>query len=220
MRTLETERLILTKWTTSKEDIEGLYEFAKNPEVGPNAGWKPHADLAESRMIIEEIFMPYDVWCIREKATGKVFIFATTHLWWKTDSAQAGSSEVRRKQTQLACELIAKYQAKYDNCPVIFVGDMNDHYDSKAIQYALSEGGFKHAHDVATDYRDEGVGYNDCGINKKAPGVWRDEPFVKAIDHILVKDMPEGAVKRFDRYCPDYYLVISDHAPVYIDLAL
>jgi len=156
----------------------------------------------------------------REKATGKVFIFATTHLWWKTDSAQAGSSEVRRKQTQLACELIAKYQAKYDNCPVIFVGDMNDHYDSKAIQYALGEGGFKHAHDVATDYRDEGVGYNDCGINKKAPGVWRDEPFVKAIDHILVKDMPEGAVKRFDRYCPDYYLVISDHAPVYIDLAL
>ncbi|MBR1989022.1 MAG: GNAT family N-acetyltransferase, partial [Firmicutes bacterium] len=72
MRTLETERLILTKWTTSKEDIEGLYEFAKNPEVGPNAGWKPHADLAESEMIIKEIFMPYDVWCIREKESGRV----------------------------------------------------------------------------------------------------------------------------------------------------
>ena len=72
MRTLETERLILKKWTTSEDDIRGLYEFAKNPNVGPNAGWKPHADLDESKMIIEEIFMPYDVWSIREKETGRV----------------------------------------------------------------------------------------------------------------------------------------------------
>lgn len=72
MRTLETERLVLKKWTTSEEDIRGLYEFAKNPNVGPNAGWKPHADLDESKMIIEEIFMPYDVWSIREKETGRV----------------------------------------------------------------------------------------------------------------------------------------------------
>ena len=72
MRSLETERLILNKWTTSEDDIRGLYEFAKNPNVGPNAGWKPHADLAESRMIIEEVFMPYDVWSIRLKDTGRV----------------------------------------------------------------------------------------------------------------------------------------------------
>ena len=72
MRSLETERLILNKWTTSDEDIRGLYEFAKNPNVGPNAGWKPHADLEESKMIIEEIFLPYDVWSIREKTTGRI----------------------------------------------------------------------------------------------------------------------------------------------------
>ena len=54
----------------------------------------------------------------------------------------------------------------------------------------------------------------------KAPGVWQDLPFETAIDHILVKNAPEGAVKRFDRYCPDYYLLLSDHAPVYVDIEL
>ena len=72
MKRIETERLILDKWTTSEEDIKGLYEYAKNPDVGPNAGWKPHDSEAESREIIEELFIPHDVWAIREKASGKV----------------------------------------------------------------------------------------------------------------------------------------------------
>ena len=44
MRNIETERLLLTPWTMSEEDIEGLYAYACDPDVGPNAGWKPHAD--------------------------------------------------------------------------------------------------------------------------------------------------------------------------------
>ena len=72
MRTIETERLILSKWTTLEEDVKGLYEYASNPDVGPNAGWKPHESLEESREIIEELFIPHDVWAIREKASDKV----------------------------------------------------------------------------------------------------------------------------------------------------
>ena len=34
---LETERLILRKWT--EEDAESLFEYAKDPEIGPAAGW-------------------------------------------------------------------------------------------------------------------------------------------------------------------------------------
>ena len=33
MKTLETERLILTGWNLSDEDIDGLYAYAKNPDV-------------------------------------------------------------------------------------------------------------------------------------------------------------------------------------------
>ena len=72
MKRIETERLILDKWTTSREDVEGLYGYARDPEVGPNAGWKPHESAEESREIIEELFIPHDVWAIREKETGKV----------------------------------------------------------------------------------------------------------------------------------------------------
>jgi hypothetical protein len=50
--------------------------------------------------------------------------------------------------------------------------------------------------------------------------VWQDRPFETALDHILLKNAPERAVSRFDRYCPDYYLTISDHAPAYIDVTL
>ena len=35
---LETERLILRKWT--QDDAESLFTYAKNPKVGPIAGWQ------------------------------------------------------------------------------------------------------------------------------------------------------------------------------------
>lgn len=72
MRNIETERLLLTPWTMSEEDIEGLYAYACDPDVGPNAGWKPHADKAESASIIKELFIPHEVWAIREKRTGRI----------------------------------------------------------------------------------------------------------------------------------------------------
>ena len=47
---LETKRLILRPWETS--DAEALFEIARDPEVGPRAGWKPHQNLAESYRVI------------------------------------------------------------------------------------------------------------------------------------------------------------------------
>ena len=37
---------------------------------------------------------------------------------------------------------------------------------------------------------------------------------------LLVKGFEDGAVRRFDRYTPEYYLTLSDHAPVYIDVEI
>lgn len=156
------------------------------------------------------------------KEDGKVFIFATTHLWWKdgdpeSKNYQEGSDEVRAVQMKMACDLVDKYIAKY-GCPAFLVGDMNASYNSPAIDYALTEGGFEHCHNVATDFIHEGVGYHNCGPN--SCGEWWDKPFEEAIDHILVKGAPDGCVKRFDRYTPEYYLLLSDHAPVYVDVEL
>ena len=37
---LETKRLILRPWQV--EDAESCYRYAKNPNIGPKAGWPVH----------------------------------------------------------------------------------------------------------------------------------------------------------------------------------
>lgn len=43
---LKTERLLLRKWQES--DAESLFEYAKNPKIGPIAGWTPHKSVEDS----------------------------------------------------------------------------------------------------------------------------------------------------------------------------
>ena len=51
---LETERLILRRWEDS--DAVSLFEYAKDPDVGPIAGWPAHQSIEESRGVIKNIF--------------------------------------------------------------------------------------------------------------------------------------------------------------------
>lgn len=53
--TIKTERLILRPCTL--EDSEALYEYMKNPNVGPHAGWAPHKSLEETKEIVKSIFL-------------------------------------------------------------------------------------------------------------------------------------------------------------------
>ena len=62
---LETERLILRGW--KRRDAAALYDYARDPQVGPNAGWKPHAGVGESRMIITSLFQQNTTWAITLK---------------------------------------------------------------------------------------------------------------------------------------------------------
>lgn len=48
---MKTKRLVLRKWTEA--DAESLYEYAKDSEVGPIAGWPPHKSVEESLDVIE-----------------------------------------------------------------------------------------------------------------------------------------------------------------------
>lgn len=49
----ETKRLLLRAWTL--EDAKDLYEYAKDPRVGPACGWTAHHDIEESRAILQTI---------------------------------------------------------------------------------------------------------------------------------------------------------------------
>lgn len=50
---LTTPRLILRPWVES--DAEALYRFARDPLVGPPAGWPPHTSVENSREIIRGV---------------------------------------------------------------------------------------------------------------------------------------------------------------------
>lgn len=66
---LETKRLILRKWT--EEDASSLFEYAKDPEVGPVAGWPPHKSKEESLNVIRNVFNGAECYAICEKGSGK-----------------------------------------------------------------------------------------------------------------------------------------------------
>lgn len=67
---LVTDRLVLREWKL--EDAEDLYEYAKLPQVGPNAGWKPHESVEESRKIINMFIAEKNVLAMQLKETDKV----------------------------------------------------------------------------------------------------------------------------------------------------
>lgn len=70
MEWLETPRLILRPFT--QDDAADVYEYASDPRVGPDAGWPPHKDLAESAEIIRTVFSKPNVFAVVLKENGKV----------------------------------------------------------------------------------------------------------------------------------------------------
>ena len=50
---LYTQRLILRQWNES--DAENLFEYAKDPDVGPVAGWPAHKSVSESLEVIKNV---------------------------------------------------------------------------------------------------------------------------------------------------------------------
>lgn len=78
---LTTERLILKK--ISLGDIDDLFEYATNPLVGPNAGWKPHENKTET-----EEFVKY---AIKKRDYGQPGVYA---IHYKAHNKMIGTIEI------------------------------------------------------------------------------------------------------------------------------
>ncbi len=65
---LTTERLILRPW--EEADAEECFRYAKDPRVGPMAGWPAHRSVEESRQIIREVLAVPETYAIVWKQTG------------------------------------------------------------------------------------------------------------------------------------------------------
>lgn len=66
---LETKRLLLRNW--DEADAEVLYQLAKDPEVGPSAGWPIHKNEEDSRNIIRLVLSAENCFAIILKETMK-----------------------------------------------------------------------------------------------------------------------------------------------------
>ena len=158
----------------------------------------------------------------KTKESGKLLAFASTHLWWMSGNPihshyQPNSNEAREYQINMLLDKLEKIREKY-NCPAIAVGDFNAEYDSLAVK-ATFDRGYRHAHDIAVEYADERDGYHFCFPDGYKP-YKNPKPFVEGIDHIVIKGEPDGFVRRFERYTPDYYMPLSDHFPAWIDVEI
>ena len=66
--TIETKRLILRPWEVT--DAEACYQYAKDPQVGPIAGWAAHTSVENSRQIIQTVLSEPETYAVVLKTTG------------------------------------------------------------------------------------------------------------------------------------------------------
>lgn len=83
---LNTERLTLRRW--KEEDADSLYEYAKDPEVGPIAGWPPHNNIEESLDVIKNVFNGAECYAICEKGSDKAIGAVELKLNGHTDMTE------------------------------------------------------------------------------------------------------------------------------------
>ena len=65
---LQTKRLFLRPWEDS--DAEELYKYAKDPRVGPIAGWPVHTSVENSLEIIRGVLSEPETYAVVLKETG------------------------------------------------------------------------------------------------------------------------------------------------------
>ena len=83
---METERLLLRSWTDA--DAQSLFEYAKDPDVGPIAGWPAHRSVEESLNVIKTVFSVPECYAICEKENGEAIGAISLKLNGHTDMTE------------------------------------------------------------------------------------------------------------------------------------
>lgn len=154
---IETERLILRPWVET--DAESLYEYAKNPLIGPAAGWPIHTSIENSRQIIRDILSAKETYAVTIKnddiAIGSIglLIGSASNLEINADEAEIGYwvGEPYWGQGFIpeAVRKIMRYAFEELNIPVIWCGYFDGNEKSKRVNEKC---GFKFHH---TEYEKE-----------------------------------------------------------------
>lgn len=75
---IRTERIVLRPWRET--DAESLYEYARDPAVGPAAGWRTHTSVENSLEIIKNVLSAEETYavCLKtdDRAIGSISLFS------------------------------------------------------------------------------------------------------------------------------------------------
>lgn len=155
-------------------------------------------------------------WALFEhKETGVQFIDLTTHLWWKSESAEPGSDGYRLRQAKEIVTLSEKLINEY-SCPMVISGDFNCNISSTA--YAeFKSGGFEDCFNLAVS-KDDTRGHHSCSASGFSTELYGGA-YSTAIDHMMIKNKGVWTVSVFRQPVCSFYWQLTDHIPVYSDIS-
>lgn len=89
---LKINNIKLRHW--KEEDAKYLYRFAKNPNIGPIAGWLPHTSVEDSLNIIKTVYIRPECYAIIKEdipiGCVELLIHPNGNHWWGEYSAEIG----------------------------------------------------------------------------------------------------------------------------------
>ena len=145
-RTFTTDRLLLRSWTEA--DAEDLYRYAKDPQVGPAAGWPVHTSVENSREIIKNVLSEPETYaiCLKEdgKAIGSIGLMERRcEAGAKTDAAKVKELEIGfwlgrpfwgRGYVPEAVRCLQEYAFEILGCSALWCGYYDGNEKSKRTQ--------------------------------------------------------------------------------------
>lgn len=156
----------------------------------------------------------------RMKSNGRVFAVINTHLWWKSDRLQPGSTQARAAQVRYIMAEADIIKQKYD-CPIFVVGDMNSTEESIPMQQFVNAG-YVPCYKAATVYADMSNGYHACSprtVGSRVTSFAADRQ-TGAIDHCFIYNAGDAEVKVFDCIREYFTVKLTDHYPNLVDARL
>lgn len=155
------------------------------------------------------------------KASGYQFAVVCTHLWWKSESEQAGSNQARCEQVNVIRAKVAEIEKEY-SCPVFVAGDMNCNLKSDAMKFFLNDS-YEPCAQIATVSKDGSKGHHACaesGFAAPTTNTAADNG-MSSIDQFFVHNKGTIAkVLTFKKVYADFTYPLTDHCPNYVDVAL
>ena len=80
---LETQRLVLRPW--EETDAQNRFEYAKDPDIGPIAGWQPDKSVDDSLQVIRSMMQKPEIYAVCLKTDNKPIGCISLHFGSDTD---------------------------------------------------------------------------------------------------------------------------------------